>query len=55
MDYITIVGVSIVFIYCMIQLLNFFNINKSVYAPYILFYIIMMISVLILPNSYPEV
>jgi len=51
MDSITIIGLTIIFFYCLTQILKFYGINESVYGVYILFYILMSLCVLVLPNE----
>jgi hypothetical protein len=55
MNVITFIGLSIIFFYSLSQILNFFGINQEIYGPYLLFYIFMAVSILVLPNSYPTV
>jgi hypothetical protein len=52
---ITFLGILAIFLYCLTKILSFFGINQSIYGPYLLFFIIMMISTLILPNKYPTI
>jgi hypothetical protein len=54
MNPITLLGLSIIFFYCLIQILNFYGVGQDVYGVYILFYIFIIISILILPNDYPK-
>jgi hypothetical protein len=51
---ITLIGVSIVFFYSLTQILNFYGIGQDVYGVYILFYIFLIISILVLPNDNPK-
>ena len=53
MKSITLIGVSLIFFYCIIQLLNFYGIGMDVYGAYILFYCLLISCILILPNKYP--
>lgn len=55
MDIITLLGVSLVFFYSLTQILKFYGIDESVYGVYILFYIFIIISILVLPNDYPKI
>lgn len=55
MNVITLIGLSIIFLYSLTQILNFYGISEDVYGVYILFYIFMLVSILILPNDYPKV
>lgn len=55
MNYITLIGLSIVFFYSLTQILKFYGIGEDVYGIYILFYIFIIICILILPNDNPKV
>ncbi len=55
MSPITLIGLSIIFFYIIIQLLKFYGIGEDVYGVYILFYIFIVMCILILPNGYPKV
>ena len=55
MNAITLIGLSIVFFYSITQILKFYGVGEDVYGVYILFYIFMIISILVLPNDYPKV
>lgn len=55
MNSITLIGMSVVFFYTLIQILKFYGIGEDVYGVYILFYIFIIISILILPNDYPTI
>ena len=54
MDTITILGISLLFFYCVTSILQFYGIDTSVYLIYILFYIFIIISRFILPTNYPS-
>ena len=54
MNPITLIGCSIIFFYSLTQILKFYGIGEDVYGVYILYYIFIIISVLILPNDYPN-
>lgn len=49
MDKIFVIGVSILFFYSLSKVLNFWGVGEDVYGVYILFYIFIIISTLILP------
>jgi hypothetical protein len=51
MNSITLIGLSIIFLYNLIQILKFYGIGEDVYGVYILFYIFILISILILPTK----
>ncbi len=55
MNSITLIGLSIIFLYILTQLLNYYGIKEDVYGIYILFYIFIILCILILPNDYPKV
>lgn len=55
MNPITLIGLSIVFFYSLIQILKFYGIEEDVYGVYVLFYIFIILCILILPNNYPKV
>ncbi len=55
MNTITLVGLTLIFFYCVIQIFKFFGIEQSVYADYLLFYGILLISVVFLPNEIPSI
>jgi hypothetical protein len=55
MNSITVLGLSALTLYSVGQILSFIGVSKSVYSAYFLFYILMLISVIILPNDYPSV
>ena len=52
---ITILGVSLLLFYTIITILKFYGINESVYGTYLLFYIFLILSILVLPSDYPKV
>ena len=54
MNSITLLGFSIIFFYSLSQILNFYGVGEDVYGVYILFYIFIIISILVLPNDYPK-
>lgn len=55
MNPITLIGFSIVFFYSLTQILQFYGIGEDVYGVYILFYILIIITILILPHQYPKI
>ena len=48
------IGLSIIFFYCLTKILNFYGVNESVYGVYILFYILLSVCILVLPNEEPK-
>ena len=55
MNIITLIGISIIFFYSLTNILKFYGIGEDVYGIYVLFYILIIISILILPNNNPKV
>ena len=51
----TILGLSVIIFYSLTQILKFYSIGEEVYGYYLLFYAFMILSVMILPNSYPKI
>ena len=51
---ITLIGISIIFFYSLTQILKFYVVGEDIYGFYILFYIFIIISILVLPNDYPK-
>jgi len=54
MNPITLIGISIIFFYSITQMLQFYGVGEDVYGVYVLFYIFIILSILILPNDYPK-
>jgi hypothetical protein len=54
MNKITLLGISVIFFYCLIQILQFYGIGSDVYGVYLYFYILIILSIFILPNDYPK-
>ena len=52
---ITLLGLSLIFFYSISQILKFYGVGEEVYGYYLIFYIFMLFSILILPNDYPKV
>jgi len=48
---ITIIGMSIIFFYALIKILNFYGIGSNVYGVYLFFYASIILSMFVLPNS----
>jgi heme/copper-type cytochrome/quinol oxidase subunit 1 len=51
---ITIIGFTLIFFYIIIQILKFYEIGSDVYGVYLAFYLFLMLSVLVLPSTYPH-
>jgi len=49
---ISIIGFSLIFLYVITQILSFYGIGSDVYGTYIGFYLFLLLSIIILPNSY---
>ncbi len=54
MNTLTLVGSAILFFYCVIQIFKFYGVEQHVYADYLLFYLIIILSVVFLPNDIPQ-
>ena len=54
MESITIIGFTVVFFYCLIQLLGYFGVGTEVYGKYLYFYLLLIVCILILPKDYPK-
>lgn len=52
---ITLLGVSGLIIYALIQILNFYGISSSIYGIYLIFYIFIIFSIIVLPTDYPKI
>jgi len=48
---ITIVGFSLVFIYVIVQICNFYGVSTDQYGIYLTFLLFMLLSVVVLPNK----
>lgn len=55
MNKITLLGIALIFIYSLIQILQFYGVSPEDYLIYIYFFIFIIISIFILPNDYPKV
>ena len=54
MDSITMIGLTIIFFYCLTKILKFYGVEESSYGVYILFYLLLCLCVLVLPNGEVE-
>lgn len=54
MNTITLLGISMIFFYSLTQILKFYGVGEDVYGVYVLFYIFIILSIIILPNDYPK-
>lgn len=50
---ITILGISLLFFYCLIKILTFYGVDTNTYGIYLSFYLFIVLSTLILPGSTP--
>lgn len=49
---ITIVGITLLIVYGLTKVLNFYGVGINVYGSYLAFYVFIMISALVLPRDY---
>ena len=54
MDSITLIGLTIIFFYCLTKILKFYGVDESAYGFYLLFYILLCLCILVLPSAEPE-
>lgn len=54
MNTITLIGISVLLFYSIIQILKFYGIGEETYGIYILFYIFIIVCIIILPNKTPK-
>lgn len=54
MDTVTMIGMLIVFFYCLTQILKFYGVDESVYGIYLLFYILLSLCIFVLPTKDKE-
>jgi hypothetical protein len=52
---ITTLGISILLVYGVTKILEFYGIGINIYGSYIAFYFFMLISSFILPRNYPKI
>jgi len=55
MNTITLLGFSFIFLYSLIQIFKFYGIGQEIYGIYLVFYIFIVISIIVLPNDYPSI
>jgi hypothetical protein len=51
---ITNIGISVILLYSIVQILNFYGVGVNVYGTYVAFYIFLFVSTFILPKEYPK-
>ena len=54
MNKITVGGISVIFLYCLIQLLQFYGVSPEAYLVYVYFLRFIFVSMFVLPNDYPK-
>lgn len=52
---ITLLGISMIFFYSIIQILKFYGLKEENYGIYLLFYMFLIVSIIVLPHDYPSV
>jgi len=55
MNALTLIGLSAIMFYSLIQIFNFYGVTQDTYGPYVIFWGFLLLSTLVLPNDYPEV
>ena len=51
---ITNIGLSIILLYSITQIMQFYGVGMNVYGSYVSFYVFLYLSTLILPKEYPK-
>lgn len=51
---ITLLGITVLFVYSITQILNFYGLSIGSYGVYLMFYVFMVISYIILPHQNPS-
>jgi hypothetical protein len=51
---ITLLGITTIISYCIIQILNFYGLSISSYGVYLMFYVFMVLSYIVLPHQNPS-
>jgi branched-subunit amino acid ABC-type transport system permease component len=54
-NFITIISLTILIVYCIVKILNFYGVNISKYGSYLAFYFFLLITAYILPRQYPSI
>lgn len=55
MNIVTLIGITVIFMYSLTQILKFYGVNEDVYGVYMFFYLLIVLSIIVLPNDYPKV
>ena len=50
---VTLIGLGLLLTYIMIQVMNFYGIDQSAYGTYVVFYLFILLSLVVLPNNSP--
>lgn len=51
MDTITVIGATFVLFYCAIQVFSFYNVSPNLYVIYLIFYVFMILTYVMLGNK----
>ena len=51
----TFIGCSILIVYIIMQIFNFYGVGQDVYGIYLAFLVFILLSIVVLPNKNPEV
>jgi len=54
MDSITMIGLTILFFYCLTKIFEFYGVDQTTYGVYLLFYIFIALCMLVLPHEAPD-
>ena len=52
---ITLLGISLILFYTITTILNFYGVSISAYGIYLMFYVFLIVSMVVLPNEYPSI
>jgi hypothetical protein len=52
---IAMLGISLILIYAVTRILNFYGVGTEVYGIYLVFYLFMLLTIFILPNNPPTI
>jgi hypothetical protein len=48
------IGITVILLYCVIQILQFYGVGSNIYGSYVAFYIFLFLSTFILPTQYSD-
>ena len=54
-NFITIISLTILIVYCIVKILNFYGVNINKYGSYLAFYFFLLITAYILPRQYSSI